>query len=228
MFSDTEIKEEFNNGWLDFYELVKDDLNKSLKLAFEQSGENLNNILPSKEKIFNIFKTLRPEEIKVVIIGQDPYPTPGNPNGYCFAYNGPNTSLPKSLINIKKATVNSGYESEKNDYTLTDWVSQGVFLLNSALTVKKYAAGSHSLYWKEFTKKLINFISDKNPNICYILWGKKAQYYSKYINESEKNNIFTFKHPSPLAGSGFEKCTNFIEVNSFLSDIGEKIIDWKI
>lgn len=171
---------------------------------------------PAKENIFSVFK-MPLENIKVVLLGQDPYPTPGVAIGRAFAVS-EKTKIPVSLDNIRKEIYLSkshylrdefkesptyivpsvymgNYPDEKDKMTinlfkewktLQNWVDQGVFLLNSALTVETNNAGSHLKYWQEFTKKVVSYIASNNPSI-WLLWGKKAESFIPYINYNPFN-----------------------------------------
>lgn len=143
---------------------------------------------PEYEKIFRVF-TMPVKDIKLVILGQDPYPRPGDAIGYAFAIN-KDRKDPVSLRNIKKEIVESDLANcnPGNEIDLLSWVDQGVFLLNTALTVETGKAGSHLKYWEDFTKTVISFISSENP-CTWLLWGKKAQSY-----------ISTIKNPFEVKG----------------------------
>lgn len=163
---------------------------------------------PKQEDIFNVF-TMPMEDIKVVILGQDPYPKEGQAIGYAFAVS-EETSMPASLRIIQKEV---GHDINK---TLEHWRNQGVFLLNTALTVQEGKASSHIKYWDNFTKTLLRYISTNNENIIWVLWGKYAQNFKPYINS---NNILEAPHPASEAykpGSGFIGCNHFKLINSIL------------
>jgi len=174
------------------------------------------NILPSHiffpptEDIFNVFK-MPIHKIKLVILGQDPYPNTGQAIGYAFAID-KNTSKPPSLRIIEKEL---GHTLSNE---LTEWRKQGVFLLNTALTVKAKTAGSHLMYWKEFTKSVINEISRVNP-CSWLLMGKHAQSFELYIQE-EGNIIYKTPHPAAetYAGgkAGFYGSNVFKKINNSL------------
>ena len=137
---------------------------------------------PKRENIFKVF-SMPVKDIKVVILGQDPYPRPGDAIGYSFAIN-QNRKDPVSLRNIKKEIVESDLANcnPGNEIDLLSWVDQGVFLLNTALTVETGKAGSHLKYWEEFTKRVVSHIAMYNPSV-WLMWGKKAQSYIPYINK---------------------------------------------
>lgn len=149
------------------------------------------NVLPPKEEALR-FLSMDPDSIKVVILGQDPYPTPGVANGRAFAVN-KDVKIPQSLKNIFKE-LEEVRGSFKADKTLKHWEEQGVLLLNTSLSVEKYKPNSHKLHWKDFTTKLIKWI-DKNLEVTWVLWGNEAKKYSKFLS----NKVIDDAHPSPLS-----------------------------
>jgi len=193
-------------------------------------------------------------DIKIVILGQDPYPTPGNAIGRAFAVS-PSMRIPVSLRNIHKEIISTtgveieGWESSGNPWkSLGHWEKQGVFLLNSALTVETGKAGSHLKYWENFTNRVISFLIRQSPCI-WILWGKRAQKYRRYINVKafdvfgydEKtinevpanpnwNYILQAPHPAAEAYSGgkagFFGCKHFLFANTILKKTKSKQITW--
>jgi len=219
---------------------------------------------PKTENIFKVFE--RPlSDIKVVILGQDPYPTPGDATGLAFSVS-KDTRIPKSLRIIAEEISNS-IEIETDSLvdkmkplqflsnidlypewrTLEHWKDQGVFLLNTALTVETGKAGSHLKYWEEFTKRVITFISQKQPCI-WIFWGAKAQKFSHYVHRPFRvdgydketienlpinpdwNYMLTAPHPAAESYSGgnagFYGCNHFYYVNSILKNKSLNEIKW--
>lgn len=198
---------------------------------------------PKKEDIFNVFKQDL-KEIKVTIVGQDVYPTPGDAIGYSFATRKEN-KLPTSLRIIQKELLDEYPDTEITEEwkTLQHWVKQGVFLLNTALTVETGNAGSHLKYWRDFTKHVIRKLSYENPCV-WILWGKYAQSYSvdiknpifvnKYRNLEEipkspyENYIIDSPHPAAevyLGGkAGFYGCDCFKKANYILKSNFKQVI----
>lgn len=207
---------------------------------------------PEKEDIFNAFqKPLK--DIKIVILGQDPYFTPETAIGYAFAVNKKH-SIPPSLRIIRKEIELEGLAkfSGEEDFldeewrTLQHWVNQGVFLLNTALTVEAGVAGSHVPYWTTFTKRVIQLISKENPCI-WLLWGRKAQEFSlnickpllvrNYTEETiqdipvaDYNYILEASHPAASLYGGkntdFIGCKHFLIANEILKANKKKIIVW--
>lgn len=203
---------------------------------------------PPKDKIFRVFKNPL-SNVRVVILGQDPYPTPGNANGLAFAVNAGN-KIPKSLEIIQKE-LSTQYPLSlpyAGDWqTLEHWEEQGVLLLNTALTVETGKAGSHLEYWQTFMQHLVHFISLNQPCI-WVLWGRMAQKYSMYIKNplhvrgytdetisqipvsDDYNYIFTAPHPAAEAygggNAGFYGNKHFIYTNKILELKAQKQIQW--
>lgn len=187
---------------------------------------NKDSIFPKPNEIFRAFNECSFDEVKVVILGQDPYPTRGHAHGLCFSVEENVRPLPKSLQNIfKELTAEYGSYKYENG-SLVRWAQQGVLLLNSVLTVKEGEAASHSNKgWEKFTDAVIESLSRKK-NIVYILWGSKAIDKAKSVNYNE-NCVLTSVHPSPLsAHRGFFGCNHFIKANDYLVGKGLDPIVW--
>lgn len=197
------------NGWESFFEGVAESIpNISDKL---QDYSQNNTIYPPMHLLFNSFDALRPQDIKIVLIAQDPYINKNEAMGWSFSVP-ENSRVPASLRNIFKELDNEGFSGYKNkNGDLTDWVKKGVFLYNSCLTVNKSKSGSHGDLWLDFSNSLINFLNDQCNNIAWVLLGAKAKQYSKLIDNS-RHGVFKAGHPSPLNKSG-----GFIGSNVFLN-----------
>ena len=185
-------------------------------------------IYPKPNLMFNAFNSTKLDEVKVVIIGQDPYHGEGQANGLSFSVND-KISIPPSLLNIFKE-LNSDLNIDiPHSGNLQSWANQGVLLLNTVLTVEKDNANSHKgLGWEIFTKKAIEIVSSELNNVVFILWGKQAQSLQDIIDVS-KHYIISSVHPSPLsAHRGFFGSKPFSKANNFLKQKGVKPIDWKI
>ena len=183
-------------------------------------------IFPELSNIYKAFELTHPENIKVVIVGQDPYFKPGQANGLSFAVN-EGTPLPPSLQNIYKA-LKSDFKSEENIHLdLINWAKQGVLMLNSILTVEQNKPSSHKNFgWDKLTDAVIKCISDKKTQTVFLLWGNFAIEKSKLINE-ESNLILNAPHPSPLsAHRGFINCKHFSKTNDHLVKNNKKPIKW--
>lgn len=185
-------------------------------------------VYPPGGKIFAAFDACPFDDVKVVIIGQDPYHGPGQANGLCFSVNGgiPN---PPSLLNIfKEVKDDLGLADMPVDGDLTRWARQGVLLLNSTLTVEAHRAGSHQGHgWEEFTDSVIANINSKLSNVVFILWGSYAIRKGSYIDR-DKHLVLTSAHPSPLSAyRGFFGSRPFSRANEYLVAHGKTPIDWK-
>lgn len=192
--------------------------------------ESQKKVYPPQELIFNAFKTTPIQNVKVVIVGQDPYHQPKQAHGLCFSVMKP-VPPPPSLKNIYKNLESDtalGFTKPKHG-DLTKWAEQGVFLLNASLTVVDSKPNSHEKCgWLKFTDAVINAINKNCSGVVYLLWGKPAQDKAQSVNPT-KNKILKTSHPSPLSASrGFLTCHHFSECNDYLRSIGKDAIDWKL
>lgn len=181
-------------------------------------------VFPPKDQIFSAFKITDFDDVKVVILGQDPYHDYGQANGLAFSVNS-GVKLPPSLRNIfKEIYEDLGVENKDGD--LTSWANQGVLLLNTSLTVIAHQPRSYAnTYWNYFTDEVIKRISKKG-NIIFLLWGNDAKKKAKLIEDG--NFILTTSHPSPLSVyRGFSGSRIFSETNRILQSIGKEVITWK-
>lgn len=181
-------------------------------------------VFPSKSDLFNSLKFCKFENLKVVILGQDPYHTPKMADGLAFSTQ--NKILPPSLKNIFKE-LDSCFSCKKSDGDLKEWAKQGVFLHNIVLTVEKGKPNSHSnLGWQDFTKNLLNFIVENKKNVVFLLLGKNAFEMCKNIDLSNQK-VFALSHPSPYSAHiSFLGSKIFIEINEFLKSQLIKPINW--
>ena len=185
-------------------------------------------IYPHQNLIFNAFEQCLFEEIKVVIIGQDPYHGTGQANGLAFSVN-VGQKIPPSLRNIYKELKDDvGFEIPTHG-DLTAWAKQGVLLLNSVMTVEEGKPGSHqNKGWETFTDTVINKISGENNGIIFLLWGNYAKSKMELIDAS-KHYVLTAAHPSPLSAyQGFFHCKHFSKTNEYLLQQGKKPISWQL
>ena len=202
-----------------------DELNNMIKEIDEQRLTKT--IYPPKEQVFRVFD-LPLKDIKVVILGQDPYHNPDQACGLSFSVND-GVPLPKSLINIYKELHDDlGIKPAKTG-NLESWFKQGVFLLNAVLTVEKNSPASHSkMGWENFTDYIIENISEKNENVIFVLWGAYARSKNKLINSS-KHKIIESAHPSPLSAyRGFFGSKVFSQINSYLAENGRETINFEL
>jgi uracil-DNA glycosylase len=183
-------------------------------------------IYPSEKNVFNAF-SLSFENVKVIILGQNPYHQPNQAHGLSFSVLEP-TKPPPSLINIYKELEADIIGWKKpNHGNLTSWLNQGVFLLNTSLTVIHDKPESHlDIGWKFFTTQVIQKLSDRGQCV-FLLWGNHAKQFSKYIDETS-NVILSASHPSPLSIKGFLGCKHFSKTNEALKAFNKKEIDWKL
>lgn len=182
---------------------------------------------PPKHQVFRLFETLSLEEIKVVIIGQDPYPTVGHANGLAFSLNENVQPLAKSLINIYKELSADLEVSPPKNGDLTFWMEQGVFLLNTVLTVEEGRSMSHkNRGWEIFTTAVLDYLSEKNDQLVFLLWGSFAQQKFEAMDQGNHYSLVA-PHPSPLSAyRGFFGCKHFSKTNDFLRSVNKQEIIW--
>lgn len=183
-------------------------------------------VYPPASLIFNAFYLCPFADVKVVIIGQDPYHEPGQAHGLCFSVND-GVPFPPSLLNIfKELRDDTGAEMPPTG-NLTRWAQQGVLLLNATLTVRKHEAGSHQgRGWEEFTDAVIRVLNEQKSGLVFILWGSYAQGKSKLIDEG-RHCVLRSAHPSPLSAyRGFFGNHHFSLANSYLRRQGREAINW--
>ena len=200
---------------------------KELSVFLEQERKT-KTILPPTELCFAAFNKTNFENVKVVILGQDPYHNFGQANGLCFSVS-KQVKTPPSLKNIfKELKTDLNYETPSNG-DLEKWAKQGVLLLNATLTVRAHEPGSHQKKgWELFTNKVIELVSQKCDNIVFILWGNYAQQKCHLINQ-EKHKIITSVHPSPFsARNGFFGSKPFSKTNNYLASVGKEKINWDL
>lgn len=213
----------------DWFDHLKPILTKNipnLKLWLKEELQKTSAVLPPADCIFKAFELTSLENTKVVILGQDPYPDRRQATGLAFAVrNG--MGRPPSLKNIIKeleSDLNTEIPPDASD--LTGWASQGVLLLNSALTVRQGFPRSHTKEWLGFTKDIISLISDKKKSVVFILWGNHAKSFIPLIDRN-KHAILESAHPSPLSCSKFFGCRHFSKANEHLVKFGLEPINWK-
>ena len=214
-----------HESWQEF---LKTEFNKpyfkELSEFLHQEYEN-KTIFPPKKLVFSAFTTDL-NDVKVVILGQDPYHTPGAAEGLAFSV--PSSQpVPPSLINIYKE-IDSDIGSHKNPTgSLRNWQSQGVLLLNTVLTVEAHRAGSHrGKGWETFTTAVISYLNIHKDNLVFILWGRDAR-NKKSLIDSSRHLILEAAHPSPLSAyNGFFGCKHFSKCNKYLEEHGKTPIEW--
>lgn len=183
-------------------------------------------IYPDMHHIFSALKETAFEDVKVVIIGQDPYHNPGQAHGMCFSVM-PGTDTPPSLVNVFKEIKSDLGIANTNPY-LIDWAKQGVLLLNAVLTVRAGQAGSHrGKGWEILTDSIIKKLNERKQPIVFMLWGAYARSKKGYIT-NPNHLVLECAHPSPLSAyNGFFGCKHFSKCNEFLTQNGLKPIDWR-
>ena len=197
------------------------ELSKFLHEEYEKKT-----IFPPKAQVFRAFSTDL-NEVSVVILGQDPYHTPGVADGLAFSISAKNNYMPPSLINIYKEIDSDLGKHANPGGSLLPWQKQGVLLLNNVLTVEAHKAGSHrGKGWEEFTEAVIKYLNLKRENLVFILWGRDARSKKKLIDAS-KHLILESAHPSPLSAyNGFFGSKPFSKANTYLEEHGKKPISW--
>ena len=218
----------FGNEWDD---LLKDEFKKEyyLKLReFLKEEYSTKTIYPPMYDIFNAFKYTSYSDVKVVILGQDPYHGKGQAHGLCFSVlKGVNP--PPSLVNIYKELNNDTGFQIPNHGELTKWAKEGILLLNTTLTVREASPNSHKgKGWETFTDNVISILNDREKPIVFLLWGGNAR--SKKALITNKNHlILETVHPSPLSAyGGFFGCGHFSKTNRFLEENNIEPIDWQV
>ena len=199
---------------------------KKLKKIIDEKYDNTT-VYPPKEKIFSAFDFTKYEDLKVVIIGQDPYHQKGQAQGLAFS-TPKEIKNPPSMVNIfKEIESDIGKASLNSDGNLTSWAQQGVLLINTILTVEDSKPKSHhKIGWEIFTNTIIKHIDENFSDIVFILWGAGAIKMSKLIDNT-KHHILTAPHPSPLSSyRGFFGCKHFSQTNEILKSCDKKEIVW--
>ena len=199
-------------------------LTEQVRLAYI---EHKGSVFPKGSQIFRAFDLCSFNELKVVILGQDPYPTKGHAHGLCFSVEPDVKPFPKSLLNIfKEIQLDLGIPMPENG-NLARWAEQGVLLLNSSLTVEEGRPDSHKGFgWEKFTDAVIRSINEQKTGVVFILWGAKAISKESFIDPS-KHLILKSVHPSPLsAHRGFFGCKHFSKTNEFLRMMEQSEIQW--
>jgi len=211
------LAEEFDSAY--FFELKR----------FLQEEKTTQVVYPPGKLIFNAFDHTPVDNVKVVILGQDPYHGPGQAHGLCFSVND-GVAFPPSLQNIfKELEADLGVKPPTLG-NLTKWADQGVLLLNATLTVRAGQAGSHQgKGWERFTDAAIQKLSQRRKNLVFILWGRYAQNKESLIDKANGHLILKSAHPSPLSAyAGFFGCRHFSKANDFLASKGLTPIAWNL
>lgn len=211
---------------------LDEELNKPYMLTLKEFLRLEKNdhkiIYPHSSNWFQAIELTPLEEVKVVILGQDPYHQPHQAHGLCFSVQ-PDVKIPPSLRNIYKELQSDLTIPHALHGCLESWAKQGVLLLNSVLTVEYNLANSHQgKGWERFTDKIIETVAQQNPNVVFLLWGSYAQKKGAFI-DTKKHLILKAPHPSPLsAHRGFFGCRHFSKTNDYLKQHGKTAIHWEL
>lgn len=218
----------FNNDWDG---LLREEFQKEYYLQLRQfliKEYKTKIIYPDKYAIFEALKLTAYQDVKVAIIGQDPYHGENQAHGLAFSVQ-KGVAIPPSLVNIFKELVNDLNCYMPNNGYLVPWARQGVLLLNTSLTVVANVANSHrNKGWEIFTDEIIKLLNKKETPMVFLLWGNNARDKVKYLT-NKRHLILYSVHPSPLsANRGFFGCKHFSKANKFLQETGQAAIDWQI
>ena len=187
-------------------------------------------VYPPRQELFAAFRLTPPERVRVVILGQDPYHEPGQANGLSFSV-APGVRLPPSLRNIFEELRTDCGVTPPDSGDLTPWAEQGVFLLNSSLSVQAGAAGSHQAFgWQTFTDAAVRAVAALPQPVAFVLWGGHAQKKAAIAADSPYPRlVLQAPHPSPLSAyRGFFGSRPFSKINAFLESAGSRAIDWRL
>lgn len=206
-------------------ELDKPYFQELREFVDEERGKHT--VFPPEEDVFNALKLTPYNEVKVLILGQDPYHDDGQAHGLCFSVQ-PGIKSPPSLVNIfKELQTDLGCGIPNNGY-LVPWAELGVLLLNAVLTVQAHQANSHKdKGWEQFTDAVIAKVSEKDDPVVFVLWGAYAQKKAKLIDE-DRHTIIKSAHPSPLSATKFFGSKPFSKINKALKAAGKPEIDWQL
>lgn len=214
------------SGWTGLPFLRDGNAERVAALVDVRAGDGAR-VLPAPGDVFNAFAHRPPEAIRAVVLGQDPYPTPGDAHGLAFSYAGAGR-LPASLRNIfKEMAADLGGPARTNG-NLSDWAGQGVLLLNTALTVEAGAAGAHLKFgWERLAREAVAAVSQASPGAVFLLWGASAQRHRELVDET-RHLVIASAHPSPLSAMrGFMGSKPFSRANGWLSGKGLAPVDWR-
>ncbi len=215
------------NEWSDFLEKEQQE-EYFIELMNKVDGARENDeVYPVQDEMFSCFDLCTYDNVKVVIIGQDPYHGPGQAHGLCFSVK-KGIKIPPSLKNIYKE-LKSDIDIDAPDHGyLASWAKQGVLMMNTSWSVTKGKAGSHKKYgWATFTKHVLDVLNDYDKPLVFLLWGNHAQEVAKGI-DNPNHLLLKAPHPSPLARGGFFGTKPFSQTNEFLVKTGRGAIDWRI
>jgi uracil-DNA glycosylase len=196
-------------------------------VKFVEAERDKHEVHPAPEHVFAALDATSLEDVRVVLVGQDPYPTPGHAHGLCFSVM-PGVKLPGSLLNMyKELRDDLGHDIAKTGY-LMPWAEQGVLMLNTVLTVRSGEANSHQKKgWEEFTDAILKTVNERSKPAVFVLWGKSAQKKQALVDET-KHRVVAGAHPSPLSAKLWFGSRPFSKINAALKELGHKPIDWEL
>jgi len=185
-------------------------------------------LLPPRADIFKALQLTPPDQVKVLLLGQDPYPSPGHAHGLCFSVQPDVRPLPRSLRNVyKELQTDVGFRVPNNGH-LAPWARQGILMLNTVLTVRAGSANSHAGQgWETFTDRIIQLVADRPSRVVFLLWGGAARRKATLVPQP-RHVIIECAHPSPLSARKFFGCRCFSRTNEKLTEVGLTPIDWAI
>lgn len=218
-----------SKSWFALLKNVLESENFKNLCAWLNNEYKTKTIYPKPENVFNAINKVKFEDVKVVIIGQDPYHQPNQAHGLSFSVEG-NVAIPPSLQNIFKELKNELGCYIPNNGNLTKWAKQGVLMLNSVLTVEYNKPNSHKgKGWEKVTTEIINLLNKREKPVVFLLWGANAKAIGKNIN-TNKHYVLTASHPSPMSANqgGWFGNGCFKKTNEILVELNEKPIDWQI
>eukprot|EP00656_Telonema_subtile_P021530 TRINITY_DN22569_c0_g1_i1.p1 TRINITY_DN22569_c0_g1~~TRINITY_DN22569_c0_g1_i1.p1 ORF type:complete len:320 (-),score=78.61 TRINITY_DN22569_c0_g1_i1:43-1002(-) len=234
--SESEFTSQIHPSWVEALhgEFQKPYFQKLQHFVAAERAKHPNKIFPEPQSVFSAFQHCPLDDVKVVIIGQDPYHGPKQAHGLCFSIeDSSNCKFPPSLRNVYKELegdndVDFSTPSPLHG-NLTKWAEQGVLLLNAVMTVRKAEANSHKGQgWEKFTDAVVSAINSKKEGVVFLLWGKPAQTKGAKLNKS-KHKVLTSVHPSPLSASrGWFGCQHFSKCNKILTEQGQEPINWQV
>jgi uracil-DNA glycosylase len=224
----TQVNPQIEPGWK---EVLSEEFNSSYFISLKEfliEEKKKYTIYPPGNQIFNAFNHTSFDQVRIVLLGQDPYHGPGQAHGLCFSVPD-GIKPPPSLVNIFKEMHTDLGVPVSQQGNLLKWAKQGMLLLNATLTVRANQAGSHQgKGWEQFTDAVIHTISEKKAGVVFILWGKYAQAKESLI-DLNKHYILKAAHPSPFSSfNGFFGCGHFSKTNAILERHGFQKIDWKL
>lgn len=215
-----------------WYEKLKDEFEseeyKNLE-KFLNTEYTTKTIYPEPKNVFNALNLVKFEDVKIVIIGQDPYHNPNQAHGLSFSVE-KDVAIPPSLQNIYKELSTDLNCYIPNNGNLTKWAKQGVLMLNSVLTVEKNKPNSHkNKGWERITKRIVELLNERESPVIFMLWGGNAKAIGKDIDKS-KHYVLTAVHPSPMSANqgGWFGCKHFSQANAILNKLNKEPIDWQI